>query len=60
MLIKQTIKQGFIDACKAVMDDKSDDRDGALDRVMDGFAQTVIDAIKSATITAPNGTCTIA
>ncbi len=60
MLVKQTIKKGFIDACKAVMNDTEIDQDAALDKVMDGFAQTMIDAIKSATITAPNGECTIA
>ncbi len=60
MLIKADIKKGFIDACKAVMNDTEIDRDAALDKVMAGFAQTVIDAIRSATITAPNGTCTIA
>jgi uncharacterized protein (DUF2342 family) len=55
MLVKETIKQGFIDACTAVIDDQSDDRQGALDRVAEGYAQTVIDAIKSMTITYISG-----
>jgi uncharacterized protein (DUF2342 family) len=55
MLDKETIKQGFIDACTAVMNDKSDDRTGTLERVADGYAQTVIDAIKSMKISYTTG-----
>lgn len=54
-LVKDTIKQGFIDACTAVMDDTSDDRTGALDRVAEGYAQAVIAAIKSMKITYTGG-----
>jgi hypothetical protein len=59
MLVKEDIKQGFIDACAQVMNDTEIDRDAALDKVMGNFAQVIIDAIRSATITAPNGPCTI-
>jgi len=59
MLDEGIIKRGFIDACNQVMNDLSDDRDGALDKVMSGFARVVADAIKSATVTAPNGVCSI-
>ncbi len=58
MLDKDTIKKGLLASCKKAMNE-TEDRDGALDKVMDGFAQAIIDAIKSATITAPNGTCSI-
>ena len=54
-LVKGTIKQGFIDACTQVMDDKSDDRTGTLATVAEGYAQTVIDAIKSMKIVYTGG-----
>lgn len=58
-LVKETITQGLIAACTAVMNDTSDDREGTLANVADGFAQVIVDAIKSATITSPTGPCTI-
>ncbi len=54
-LVKATIKQGFINACTQVMNDQSDDRTGTLERVAEGYAQTVIDAIKSMKIIYTNG-----
>lgn len=63
-LVKETIKQGFIDACTQVINDNSDDRTGTLAKVAEGYAQTVIDAIKSmkiiytAGLTSPAGPVT--
>ena len=55
MLVKETIKKGFVDACTQVMNDKSDNRQGALERVAEGYAQTVINAIKSMKIVYTGG-----
>jgi len=64
MLSKNDIKKDIKAAFESVMYDESDDRVGAIDRVADKIAETVVSAIKSATInytdglTAPNGPVT--
>lgn len=60
-LVKNTIKTEIKGAFTQVMNDESDNREGAIDRVADKLADAVINAIQSATInysgglSAPNG-----
>lgn len=49
-LAKGTIKTDIAAAFKAVMDDQTDDRNGAIDRLADQLANAMIAAIQSATI----------
>ena len=50
-LVKATIKSEVKDAFTAVMNQKDDDREGALDKVADKLADAIINAIKSQQIT---------
>ena len=50
-LVKATIKSEVKDAFTAVMNQKDDDREGALDKVADKLADAIINAIKSQKIT---------
>ena len=50
-LVKATIKSEVKEAFTAVMNQKDDDREGALDRVADKLADAIINAIKSQQIT---------
>lgn len=54
-LVKNTIKKGIKDAFTSVMDQADADREGALDKVADKIADTVIEAIKSVQITYTTG-----
>jgi hypothetical protein len=48
-LVKETIKQGFLDAFNAVKD-QTENQDQALETVASMFADTVMEAIKSMAI----------
>ena len=50
-LVKATIKSEVKEAFTAVMNQKGDDREGALDKVADKLADAIINAIKSQQIT---------
>lgn len=50
-LVKATIKSEVKEAFTAVMNQKDDDREGALDKVADKLADAIINAIKSQQIT---------
>ena len=50
-LVKATIKSEVKGAFTAVMNQKDDDREGALDKVADKLADAIINAIKSQQIT---------
>ncbi len=54
-LVKATIKSEVKDAFTAVMNQKDDDREGALDKVADKLADAIINAIKSQQITYTSG-----
>lgn len=54
-IIKETIKADIESAFKAVMNDTSDDREGAIGRVADKIADAVVKAIKSSTIVYETG-----
>ena len=64
MIDESKIKGDIAAAFKSVMDDDSDNREGAIETVAGKMAKAVADAIKSATITytaglvAPNGPVT--
>ena len=55
MLIKTTIKAEVKSAFEAVINDTSDDRLGAIDKVVDKLADAIINAIKSQQITYSTG-----
>ena len=55
MLIKQTIKAEVKSAFEAVINDTSDNRLGAIDKVADKLADAIINAIKSQQITYSTG-----
>lgn len=54
-LVKATIKSQIEKAFTEVMNDHSDDREGAISRVADILADAVMNAIKSATVVYTTG-----
>ena len=54
-LVKETIKTEIKTAFEQVMNQSDDDRAGAIDKVADKIASTIVEAIKSVQITYAGG-----